>query len=130
MSTKRTERVAEQIQREVSDILLKDINDPRIGFVTITEVRVSDDLQNVRLFASVLGDAQKQEETMKGLISAVPFFRREIGRRMKLRVVPGLVFTLDTSIERGIKTEQLLREMREREEELKKKFPKEPGAGS
>jgi ribosome-binding factor A len=123
MSTKRTERVAEQIQREISDILIKDINDPRIGFVTITEVRISDDLQNARVFASILGDEKKQEESMQGLRSATPYIQREVGRRIRLRVTPQLHFTLDSSVERGARTEQLLREVRERDEELKKKFP-------
>ena len=128
--TKRTDRVSEQIQREISDILLKDVNDPRVGFVTITEVRVSDDLHNARVFASVLGDEKKQEEFMRGLRSATPYIQREVGRRINLRVVCELHFTLDTSAERAARTDELLRQAREHDEELKKRFPNDPSSES
>jgi ribosome-binding factor A len=130
MSTKRTQRVAEQIQREIGDILLKDVNDPRIGFVTVTEVRISDDLHNARVFVSILADPEKQAESMKGLNSARPFIQREIGHRIRLRVTPELHFSLDTSVERGARTEQLLREVKQRDEELRKKYPQESSGQS
>jgi ribosome-binding factor A len=126
MKFKRTDRVSDLIQKEISDILLKEISDPRIGFVTITEVRLADDLRDARVFASVLGSPspeheRRKRETLEGLRSATPFIQRELGRRIQLRVTPRLLFSLDDSSERGAKMDELIREAREQDEEKTKK---------
>jgi ribosome-binding factor A len=118
MKVKRSSRVSDLIQQEISNILLKDISDPRIGFVTITEVRLTDDLRNARVFASVLGPSEGKEaekvkkQTLEGLRSATPYIRREIGRRVKLRLTPELFFTLDESAEQGAKIDTLLNQVK------------------
>ena len=123
MKFKRTDRVSDLMQAEISDILLKDISDPRIGFVTITEVRLSDDLRNATVFASVLGavkpgqDSQKAKAaTLEGLRSATPYIQREVGRRIHLRVTPQLHFSLDESAEEGARMDVLIRQAREEDE--------------
>lgn len=84
---------------EIADILMRKIKDPRIGFVTVTGVEVSDDLRNAKVFVSVFGGSK--EDTIKGLESASPFIRSELGRRMRLRFVPELLFRFDDTVERG-----------------------------
>ncbi len=110
MATQRTYRVAEQIQKEISEIMLRGLRDPRVGFVTITSVDVSSDLRHAKIFFTVMGEEADAEKTQQGLDSAVPFLRRELGKRMKLRHVPELVFKYDTSIAYGSHIEALLKE--------------------
>ncbi|WP_321531520.1 30S ribosome-binding factor RbfA [uncultured Desulfuromonas sp.] len=110
MATQRTYRVAEQIHKEISDIMLRGLRDPRVGFVTITSVDVSSDLRHAKIFFTVMGEESDAEKTQQGLDSAVPFLRRELGKRMKLRHVPDLVFKYDTSIAYGSHIEELLKE--------------------
>jgi len=116
MAFKRSDRVAEQMQREVSLLLLDGVKDPRIGFTTITGVRCSDDLRNARVFFSVLGDAQAKQKAAAGLASAAAFIQGEVGRRLKLRVTPELLFTLDESAERGVRMDAIIREARAADE--------------
>jgi len=102
-------RLAEAIKEEVSDILRNDLKDPRIGFASITAVEVSGDLRHAKIFVSVLGDQQQKADTMKGLESASGYIRSELGRRIRLRFTPEIVFRLDESIERGVRIAQLLK---------------------
>ncbi|MHB8172997.1 MAG: 30S ribosome-binding factor RbfA [Nitrospirota bacterium] len=106
---KRADRVSEQIRAELSDILLRKTKDPRIGFVTITRVKLSDDLQNARVFVSIIGDEARKKEALKGLKSGAHFMRSELGHRLRLRTAPELFFQLDESIEKGAKVLDLLR---------------------
>jgi ribosome-binding factor A len=110
---KRSDRVGERIQREISELLLKKVNDPRIGFVTITGVKVGDDLRNATVYVSVFGDEKKKSETMQGLNSALPFFQKEVFKRLQIKVSTQLYFKLDESLEKGRKIEGLLRQLRE-----------------
>ena len=96
---KRSARVGDQMVHEIADILMRKIKDPRIGFVTVTGVDVSDDLRNAKVFVSVYGGSK--EDTLKGLDSASSFIRSELGRRMRLRLVPELIFRFDETVERG-----------------------------
>ncbi|GAW94302.1 30S ribosome-binding factor RbfA [Calderihabitans maritimus] len=117
MSLQRAERVAEQIKKEVAQILREEIKDPRIGFVTVTDVEVSSDLRHVKIYVSVYGDKEEQETTMEGLQNATGFIRREIGQRIPLRYTPEIVFKFDRSIEHGARIAELLAQVRKSREE-------------
>jgi ribosome-binding factor A len=107
----RPEKVREFIREQVSDILHHQVKDPRIGFVSVTDVEVSADLRHARVFVSVLGDEQAKAQTLAGLHSAAGFVRGELGRRLQMRFVPELTFRLDDSIERGTRVVSLLRQV-------------------
>ena len=113
MEFKRAVRVAERIQRELSDLVLKKLNDPRIGFVTFTEVRVSDDLRNATVFVSVFGDDKKKKDSMEGLNSALPFLQKEVFKRLDIKVSPRLYFRLDDTLDKASKIEALLKSLKE-----------------
>src|SRR3990172_5022375 len=110
--SRRTERVNEVIREELSDLLLRDVNDPRLGgLISITRVEVSPDLANARVFVSIMGEAEEQKEAMRALGSAAAFFHRELKRRIQIRRVPFLTFRLDTSIGKGAEVLSLLKEV-------------------
>lgn len=111
----RAQRVAAEIQAEISDILRTRLHDPRIGFVSLTRVEVADDLSIARVFVSILGDTQAHQISMRGLGAATPFIRREVGKRMELRYVPEIRFIEDVSLERGSQVIAKLREMEKSE---------------
>jgi len=113
---KRADRVADLIQIEISDILLRQVRDPRIGAVTITGAKVSDDLRTARIFFVELGKDQCSEEVKTGLASATGFLRRELGRRLQLRCVPELLFSYDPSFAYGNRIERLISEIHREEE--------------
>ena|SRR3989338_4414548 len=108
---KRSSRVGDQIRMEIAEILMTKVKDPRIGFVTVTAVEVSDDLRNARVFVSVLGSDVGR--TFEGLDAARPFIRSELGRRLKLRFVPELSFREDRTAEEAEKLTKLMDEMKE-----------------
>ena len=97
----RQERVEELIRREVSEILREKVSDPRIGFVSITSVEISPDLENASIFISIMGDEKKKTEAMEGLHSATRFIRGELAQTLPLRMVPKINFVRDDSLERG-----------------------------
>ena len=103
------------MKQEIADILMRKIKDPRIGFVTITDVEVSDDLKNAKVFVSIYGG--DKAKTLKGLTSATPFIRVELGRRMRLRVVPEILFRFDSTVEQGAHIMELLEEINQKKEE-------------
>lgn len=107
----RAQRLAEAIREEVSDILKNEIKDPRVGFVSITRVDVSTDLRHARVYVSVYGEVDKADESLRGLESARGFIRSELGRRIRLRHTPEIVFSLDHSIKHGARITQLLNEL-------------------
>ncbi|MDR7417581.1 MAG: 30S ribosome-binding factor RbfA [Armatimonadota bacterium] len=111
MPASRAERLAEVIKTEASDIILRDLKDPRIGFASITEVVVSGDLRHAKIFVSVLGDAEAKRRTMEGLEHARGHVRSELGARLQIRSVPEILFRLDDSIERGERVVSLMREV-------------------
>ena len=112
---KRADRIAELIQVEISDILLKQIRDPRIHTLTITGVKVTDDLRLAKVFFVELAQDAVQTETLAGLEKATGFLRRELGKRLRLRVVPDLIFREDTSFAYGNRIERLLAEINREE---------------
>lgn len=113
MSIKRSERVGDQLKREIGDIIERALKDPRVGFVTITSVEVSADLRHARVFFSVFGDHQKREEARRGLDSAKFFIQGEIGRRLRLKYTPELSFQFDGSVEQGFRISKLIKTLRE-----------------
>ncbi|MDX8046982.1 30S ribosome-binding factor RbfA [Gracilibacillus sp. S3-1-1] len=115
MGELRSNRVAEQMKKELGDIISRKIKDPRVGFVTITDVEVTGDLQQAKIFISVLGDENKRQDTLIGLSKAKGFIRSEIGKRIRLRKTPELLFDFDDTIEQGNRIEHLLREINESE---------------
>lgn len=113
MESPRASRVGEQIHKEVSALLVRGLKDPRIGFVTITAVDVTSDLHLARVYFTVMGDEKVRLETEKGLKSSAPFIRRELGKRLRLRYVPDILFQYDSSLEYGNRIEALIQEINE-----------------
>ncbi|CAM3919870.1 ribosome-binding factor A [Geobacillus stearothermophilus ATCC 7953] len=107
----RATRVGEQMKKELSDIIGRKLKDPRIGFVTVTDVRVTGDLQQAKVYISVLGDDEQRENTLKALEKAKGFIRSEIGQRIRLRKTPEILFEIDETMEYGSRIERLIREI-------------------
>ena len=108
MATRRQRRVAEQIHRDLSLLLMREVRDPRLEGVTITEVRVTPDLLIARIFFTVLGEEEDRQEAQAGLGSAAGFLRTQLAQGLRLRTVPELIFELDRSAEYGQRIEDLL----------------------
>jgi ribosome-binding factor A len=107
----RPERVGDQIRSEIASLLAREVHDPRIGFVTLTRVIVSPDLQQARVLYTALGDEKTLAQTARGLERAAPFLRRQIGSRLRLKRVPELTFVYDESIAGQDRIEQLLNDL-------------------
>jgi ribosome-binding factor A len=108
---KRCEKVAEAIHEEISSLLIKGVKDPRVGLVTVTGVKVTDDLHLATVYFSVIGDEAVRKGAEAGLNSARGFLRREIGKVLRMRYVPDLMFRYDESVEYGSRIENLLRQI-------------------
>ncbi|KGX93130.1 ribosome-binding factor A [Pontibacillus halophilus JSM 076056 = DSM 19796] len=111
MSDLRANRVGEQMKKELGDIISRKIKDPRVGFVTVTDVSVSGDLQQAKVYISVLGDENKTQETLVGLAKAKGFIRSEIGKRIRLRKTPEITFEFDEAIEYGNRIETIINDL-------------------
>jgi len=111
MENMRTNRVAEQMKKEVGEILNQKIKDPRVGFVTVTDVELTNDLQHATVFVSVLGDEDEKQESLIGLSKASGFVRSEVGKRIRLRKTPEIVFQFDEAHEHGNRIESILRKL-------------------
>lgn len=109
--TARTDRIDELLRQEIGQILERDVQDPRIGFVTITDVETAPDLSTARVWVSVIGQPQEREQTMRALQRAMPFVRRELGSRIRLRRIPELHVRTDDTAQRGTRVLQLLAEL-------------------
>lgn len=108
MAKIRVGRVGEQIKKEISTIIQTELKDPRIGFITVTGVEVTGDLSQARVYLSVLGNDEQKEETLKALSRSTGFIRSELGKRIRFRHTPELLFKFDSSIEYGSRIESLL----------------------
>jgi len=104
----RSRRIAEQVQRELSDIIRMELKDPRVGMITLTDVEVTPDVAHAKVYFTLMGDSDAIEQTTSGLEHAAGFLRSELARRLKLRVVPQLNFKYDSSVERGARLSQLI----------------------
>lgn len=109
--SKRSEKIAETIHETVSTILCRGLNDPRIGFVTITSVEVTDDLSLARIYFSVIGDEASKKSSEIGLNHAKGYIRKELGRALSIRYLPDVVFKYDHSQDYGNRIDSILREI-------------------
>jgi ribosome-binding factor A len=107
----RASRVGDQIQAELASLLTRQVHDPGIGFLTITSVKVSPDLQQARVYYTTIGDDKAKRESARALNRATPFLRRQVGQRLRLKRVPELTFFYDESIEKGDRVERILQEL-------------------
>lgn len=110
--SRRSQRLGEEIREEVARIIGSGLKDPRIGFVTVTRVDLTPDLRAARIFVGVLGDQAQRTKTMAGLGQAAGFIRREVGRRIRVRHTPELLFTYDTGLDATERVARLLDETR------------------
>ncbi|EGQ27477.1 MULTISPECIES: 30S ribosome-binding factor RbfA [Sporosarcina] len=113
----RANRIAEQMKKELGDIIGQKLKDPRIGFVTVTGIDVTGDLQQAKVFISVLGTAKEREDTLIGLSKAKGFIRTEIGQRIRLRKTPEIEFEMDESVAYGNHIESLIRQVNDENEQ-------------
>ena len=115
MSGRRTERLGEEIREAVARIIADGLNDPRIGFVTVTRASLTADLRTVRIYVGVLGDQEQRTKTLAGLTQAAGFIRRELGRRVRVRYTPELSFQYDSGLDATDRVALLLEENRNAE---------------
>jgi ribosome-binding factor A len=108
----RPERVADQIRKELSILIAREVQDPGIGFLTVTRVKVTPDLQQARIFYTIIGDEKARKETARALGRALPFLRRQVGQRLRLRHVPELQFMYDETIEQQDRVEKIIQDIR------------------
>lgn len=111
--SQRTDRVDELLRQEIGVLLAKEIQDPRIGFVTITDVETAPDLRHAKVWVSVIGGKADQKETLRALQGSMGFIRHELGRTLRIKRIPDLHVHLDDSAERGTRVLHLLQELEE-----------------
>lgn len=111
----RKEKLEEQIRRIVSELLIREIKDPRIGFATITGVELARDYTTARIGVSVLGEPRDLRKTLEGIQSATPFIQHRLGKSLGIRVTPRISFYLDSSIAEGTRMVNLLNNLEEAE---------------
>lgn len=114
-SKKRVERVSELLKQEISQIIRREVKDPRIGFVSLTDVEVSGDLRHAKVFVSVYGSETEKEKTMVGLEQASGFIKKLVGERITTYHTPDITFHYDDSIEHGVYISNLIKEVRKEE---------------
>src|SRR5215210_2259768 len=107
----RASRVGDQIRAELAELLAREVHDPGIGFLTISHVKVSPDLQQARVYYTIMGDAKARNDSARALERATPFLRRHVGRRLQLKRVPELSWFFDDSIEKNDRIERILQEL-------------------
>ena len=108
MSGRRTDRLAAEIQEGVAELLAHGLKDPRIGFVTVTRVDLTADLRLARIYVGILGGPADREKTLAGLAQATGFVRRELGKRIRVRHVPEVVFLYDEGLNAAERIAQIL----------------------
>ncbi len=119
MTKNRARRLGELLKEEISEILLKEVKDPRIGFVSLTDVEVSGDLRHAKVYVSVFGKEEEKEETMAGLEQATNYIRKLVGERIKTYHTPEIIFRYDDSIEHGVHISKLIDKVRQKDKERK-----------
>jgi ribosome-binding factor A len=110
MSVERMRRVDEAVRKVLSDVLSHDVKDPRVGFVTVTDVKTSPDLSHARVYVSVLGDAEAVQASLEGLHSAQGFLQGRVGTELRFKNTPALHFIHDDTAERAQRLERLMDE--------------------
>ncbi len=116
--TRRTEQIGDLLKEELSDLINRSLKDPRLGFVTLTDVEVTRDLHQARVFFSVLGDEEAMQSSLEALQAARGYLQRELLQRLDLRFVPELTFVIDRSVEYGQHISDLLRQASQQGETL------------
>jgi ribosome-binding factor A len=124
----RPERVADQIRGELGTLLSREVHDPGIGFITITRVQISPDLQAARVYYTALGDEKARRDSARALERAAPFLKRQIGSRLRLKRAPDLKFIFDESIAGQDRIEQILHELDEERQHDNQRGPDGQGA--
>jgi len=114
---KRSEKVAEAIHEEISTLLINGVKDPRVGLVTVTSVKLTDDLRHATVYFSVRGADAERKDAEVGLNSAKGFLRREVGKLLRMRFVPEIIFKYDDSVAYGNHIESILKQIHETEED-------------
>lgn len=104
----RPRRVAEQMQRELAELIQLEVKDPRVGMVTLTDVEVTPDYSHAKIFFTLLSQGHPLDETLEGLNRAAGYLRSQLAHRMRLRIMPQLHFFFDSSVERGVQLSQLI----------------------
>jgi len=112
---KRSEKVSHLLRQEIADIIMNRLKEPRLGFLSIIDVEVSDDLKIAHVYVSVLKE-EERDSTIETLNSARGFIRKELSSRLKMKFIPTIDFRLDTSIEKASRIHSLLRKLKEQEE--------------
>lgn len=112
MSRVRVQKISKQIERDVTDIIMNEIKDPKVGFITVTGAEVTNDLSFCKVYYSVLGGENRRDAATKALIRAKGFIKTELSKRLSTRKVPELIFEIDESIEYGNKIDMMLNELR------------------
>ncbi len=112
MSVRRAERVGQEIRDEIATMIGRELKDPRIGFVTVTRVDLTPDLRFARVYVSVLGDKAAQDKSLEGLKQATGFVRREVGRRLRMRLTPEVLFVYDKGVDATDRVARLLDEVK------------------
>lgn len=115
MSQLRIEKIQELMKQEISRIILQELKDPRIGFVTVTQVEITRDLSSAKVFVSIMGNDEQIAKSWAGLNSSLGFIRREVGHRIRLRVTPELKFVLDKSLDYSDHIQKLLLQIEKQE---------------
>ena len=115
MSSLRPSRVAEEIKKEVSVVIPREIKDPSLGFVTVTGVEVTNDLRYAKIFVSILGGDEDEARSLSALNSAKGLVRSEIGKRIRLRFTPEITFVIDKSLDKGARINELLSQVKTEE---------------
>lgn len=113
--SQRASRVAEELRKIITQILLEDVSDPRLGFITVTRIEVTDDLRLGRIFFSVLGDAEQKQLTVEALDDHAGMIRRLAAERLNMKFAMDLRFELDESIEHSFKIDQILKKIKDDE---------------
>jgi ribosome-binding factor A len=117
MQGRRIDRIEEQLRIELSEVIEREIHDPRVGLTTVTAIKVSPDLRHCRVFVTVLGDATQRKKALEGLRSAASFIRRSLSQRLAhMRRIPELSFDYDEAVEKGMRIEELLDQIKHEEE--------------
>lgn len=112
MAVERINRISEEVKRELSDIIMNDLKDPRItGMISIVNLKVTRDLRYAKVYISIYGSDEDKKNAIDGLRNAAGFLRKEIGRRVQLRYTPELIFEMDDSIEQGIYISNLIEKL-------------------
>lgn len=109
--SRRMPRLNEQLKREITEIVRFEVNDPRVGFVTITGVEATPDLMEAKVHVSIMGEEEEEEESLEGLRAAAPFIRTALAQRLSIRRIPELVFQPDRSLAHAQRIERLLSEV-------------------